>query len=315
MALAVDLAVGDPRRLPHPVVGMGWVISALEARLNRGKRLARRLKGGLVTLSVVGGVFGLATLLLKFLSMVHPWLGFAAELWLLATTLAIKGLAEAGRAVAVPLARGELPTARRMLARVVGRDTQTLNEAEIARGAVETMAENSVDGITSPLFFALIGGAPLALAYKAVNTLDSMVGYRNERFADFGLVSAKVDDIANWLPARLTAVCLWAAGALLKVTGRQALYVAGAFTQTRREAPRHPSPNAGWPEAMVAWLLGVRLGGCNTYEGVASYRATLGPGVDALHAGHIDVTIRLLHIAWGLFLIMMITLGVIGGAF
>ncbi|WP_447528427.1 adenosylcobinamide-phosphate synthase CbiB [Vreelandella sp. TE19] len=313
-AVAVDLAVGDPRRLPHPVVGMGRVIDFLEARLNHGGALARRFKGGLLTLVVVGGVFGLATLLLDLLSRVHPWLGLAAELWLLATTFAIKGLAEAGRMIAAPLARGDLPGARQALARVVGRDTQRLDEAEIARGAVETVAENSVDGITSPLFFALIGGAPLALAYKAVNTLDSMVGYKNARFADFGFASAKLDDIANWLPARLTAVCLWAAGALLAASGKETLFVADAFTHTRRQAPRHPSPNAGWPEAMVAWLMGVRLGGVNYYQGVVSHRATLGPGSVTLGARHIAVTIRLMHLAWGLFLLMMIICGWAGGA-
>ncbi|UYG01232.1 adenosylcobinamide-phosphate synthase CbiB [Halomonas sp. GD1P12] len=314
LAVAIDLVVGDPRGLPHPVVGMGRMITVLEARLNRGGRYARRLKGALLTLLVVAGTFWLATLLLNWLSMVHPWLKVAAELWLLATTLAIKGLADAGRAIAAPLARGDFEAAREALSRVVGRDTATLNEPEIARGAVETVAENTVDGITSPLFFALIGGAPLALAYKAVNTLDSMVGYKNARFADFGYVSAKLDDVANWLPARLTAVCLWAAGALWNSLGREPLAVAGAFTHTRRQAPRHPSPNAGWPEAMVAWLLGVKLGGVNVYGGELSHRATLGPGRVALTARHIDITIGLMHGAWGLFLLMMIALGTAGEA-
>lgn len=313
-AVAIDLVVGDPRRLPHPVVGMGRVITFLEARLNRGAALARRLTGALTTLLVVGGVFGLATLALWLLAAIHPWLGLVAELWLLSTTLAIKGLAEAGRAVAAPLARGDLDAARAALAMIVGRDTEHLDEAEITRGAVETVAENSVDGITSPLFYALIGGAPLALAYKAVNTLDSMVGYKNARFADFGFASAKLDDLANWLPARLTAVCLWAAGALVNVFTPARLAVAGAFTHTRAEAPRHPSPNAGWPEAIVAWLLQVRLGGCNTYQGVASLRATLGPGRVALKAAHIETTILLVQLAWGLFLAMMLALGAAGGA-
>ncbi len=314
LAVAIDLIVGDPRWLPHPVVGMGRVITWLEVRLNRGGQRARRLKGALLTLLVVAGTFWLATLLLNWLSMVHPWLKVAAELWLLATTLAIKGLADAGRAIAAPLVKGDLEAAREALSRVVGRDTATLNEPEIARGAVETVAENTVDGITSPLFFALIGGAPLALAYKAVNTLDSMVGYKNARFADFGYASAKLDDIANWLPARLTAVCLWAAGALWNALGREPLAVAGAFTHTRRQAPRHPSPNAGWPEAMVAWLMGVKLGGENVYGGELSHRAMLGPGRVALEARHIDITIGLMHAAWGLFLLMMIALGMAGEA-
>ena len=208
LAIVIDLIVGDPRALPHPVVILGKAISALEHRWNKGSPQRRRLLGGCLTLVVVLGTLSVAWLGLALLSWVHPWLGLAAELWLLATTLAIKGLADAGRAIAAPLRQGDLPGARQALSRVVGRDTQALDEAEITRGAVETVAENTVDGITSPLLFALLGGAPLALAYKAINTLDSMVGYRNERYGDFGYASARLDDLANWLPARLTALCL-----------------------------------------------------------------------------------------------------------
>ena len=202
LAIVIDLIVGDPRALPHPVVILGKAISALEHRWNHGSPQRRRLLGGCLALVVVLGTLSVAWLGLALLSWVHPWLGLAAELWLLATTLAIKGLADAGRAIAAPLRQGDLPGARQALARVVGRDTQALDEAEITRGAVETVAENTVDGITSPLLFALLGGAPLALAYKAINTLDSMVGYRNERYGDFGYASARLDDLAGGAPWR-----------------------------------------------------------------------------------------------------------------
>lgn len=305
IAIAIDLIVGDPRTWPHPVVLIGKAISTLEARWNHGSADWRRLAGYLLTITVVLGTFTLSWLLLALLSQLHPWLGLAAELWLLATTLAIKGLAEAGRAIAVPLAQGDLPAARKALSMVVGRDTATLDEAEITRGAVETIAENSVDGITAPLFFALIGGAPLALAYKAINTLDSMVGYRNPRYADFGFASAKLDDIANWLPARLTVLCCWGAGIALSVVGRQRLRWRGALKATCQEAPRHPSPNAGWPEAMVARLLGVQLGGANRYQGIVSHRATLGAPIETLQVAHISTTIRLMHATWLLFMLLM----------
>jgi adenosylcobinamide-phosphate synthase len=253
---------------------------------------------------VVGGVWSISWLLLLMLEQLHPGLALIAELWLISTTLAIKGLGDAARAVVEPLTQGDLPAARKALGMIVGRDTHRLDEAEITRGTVETVAENTVDGITAPLFFALVGGAPLALAYKAVNTLDSMVGYKYQRFADFGFASAKLDDIANWIPARLTALCLWLAGLLLSVSGVLRLRWRGALRGTCRDAPRHPSPNAGWPEAMVARLLGVQLGGTNFYQGVISHRATLGEPLETLGVEHINASVRLMHGAWIVFMLL-----------
>ncbi|MBZ5489003.1 cobalamin biosynthesis protein CobD [Halomonas aquamarina] len=308
LAIVLDLLIGDPRALPHPVVLMGRMISYLEKRWNRGSASRRKFFGVVLAGTVVASVWGASMAALALLAMIHPWVALAAELWLLATTLAIKGLADAGRAVARPLALGDLQAARQALSMIVGRDTQTLDEAGITRGAVETVAENTVDGITAPLFFALLGGAPLALAYKAINTLDSMVGYRNERYEDFGYASAKLDDLANWLPARLTTLCLWVGGVLLSAAG-QPLRWRGALRATRHEAPRHPSPNAGWPEAMVARLLGVQLGGMNTYQGVTSSRATLGEPFEPLRVAHIGTTISLMHVGWLLFVIAAGALG------
>ncbi len=292
-AVALDLVMGDPRALPHPVVGMGAAIARLERAWNRGTPRARRLRGALMTALVVLGTYALAWGALALLARLHPWLGWLAEWWLLASCLAIKGLRDAAQAVATPLAAGDLASARRALAMVVGRDTQRLDEAGITRGAVETVAENTVDGITAPLCFALLGGAPLALAYKAVNTLDSMVGYRSERYIDFGWASARLDDVANWLPARLTALTLWLGGFVVG-----GLRTRGALVATRREAPRHPSPNAGWPEAMVANLLGVQLGGTNYYRGEVSERARLGTPHARLRGEHIGAAIRLMHGGW-----------------
>ena len=304
IAIVIDLIVGDPRTLPHPVVLMGRAISWYERLWNRGTAQQRRLSGAFLTVTVVGGVWFSSWLLLILLARLHPGLALLAELWLLSTTLAIKGLGEASRAVVEPLRKGDLPAARQALGMIVGRDTQGLDEAEITRGTVETVAENTVDGITAPLFFALIGGAPLALAYKAVNTLDSMVGYKNQRYGDFGFASAKLDDVANWIPARLTALCLWVAGLLLSISGVLSLRWKGALQGTCRDAPRHPSPNAGWPEAMVACLLGVRLGGTNFYQGIASHRATLGEPLEPLRLVHINATVRLMHGAWMLFMLL-----------
>lgn len=307
-AIALELAVGDPRGVPHPVVGMGRVIARLEQAWNQGAPMARRYKGFLLTAVVVLGVYGLAWAMIVTLSRLHPWLGLVAELWLLTTTLAIKGLSDAARAVAKPLVKGDLDTARHRLSMIVGRDTQHLNEAEVARGTVETVAENTVDGITAPLFWAFLGGAPLALAYKAVNTLDSMVGYRNSRYADFGYGSAKLDDLANWVPARLTALSLWLAALVLPGTRAR-----GALVGTWHDAPRHPSPNAGWPEAMMARLLGVQLGGMNHYAGVPSCRAILGEPRETLGAGHIASAIRHMHGGWVVFVMLLGSVALVPG--
>ncbi|WP_311946595.1 adenosylcobinamide-phosphate synthase CbiB [Halomonas piscis] len=285
-AVAVDLAVGDPRRIPHPVVLMGRLIGALEARLNRGAARARRLGGLATVLITVVGTFVATWLACRGLETTHPWLGLAAELWLVSTAIAIKGLGDAGRAVAAPLANGDLPAARTALGRVVGRDTQALDEAGIARGAVETVAENTSDGIVAPLLFALLGGAPLALAYKAVNTLDSMIGYRTPRHEHFGRAAARLDDAVNWLPARMTALCF-------------CLGHRGAWQGACADAPKHASPNAGWPEAAVAYRLGVALGGASSYQGVVSQGATLGKPRETPGPDHVRRAIALMHAAWG----------------
>ncbi len=309
-AIVLDLAIGDPRGLPHPVVAMGRLIDALERRWNRGSPRARRFKGFLLTGCVVGLVYVVTWGLLALLARLHPWLGWCGELLLLASALAIKGLRDAAFAVAGPLAGGDLDAARRAVSMIVGRDTQALDEAGITRATVETVAENTVDGITAPLFWALLGGAPLALAYKAVNTLDSMVGHRNERYADFGFASARLDDLANWVPARLTALSMWlAALAMPKARAR------GALAGTWRDAPGHPSPNAGWPEAMMAHLLGVQLGGVNVYGGQVSERARMGDARDSLRVAHIRRAVSHMHGAWVAFFLLMAAFALVGRAF
>jgi len=316
-AFIIDLAVGDPRALPHPVVGMGNVIRKLEPFLRRlsGSRLLRltlhprdpaspeahqktlRLAGILFPLLLVGGSFAATWALLYALSLVHPWLGYAAAAWFVSTTVAAKGLADAGLDIYRLLRAGDLPEVRRALSMIVGRDTDNLSEAEIARGAVETVAENIVDAIVSPLFYALIGGAPLAMAYRAANTLDSMVGYKNEKYASLGWASARFDDLANWIPARLSALAIAAAAGLLKLSPRRALFT------VRRYARLHPSPNSGFPESAVAGALGIQLGGLNYYKGVASDRARMGEPLVPLEAEHIRLTARLMYLSSALFLL------------
>lgn len=288
LAYLLDLLLGEPPRRLHPVVWMGAAINCLEGWLRRLLGLssgvgALRLAGVVLVAAVVGGAFFAAGAVVQAARALHPALGLLVSVWIIFSTLARRTLAEAGLGIHGALQRGDLALARRRLGEVVGRDTADLPRHEVARGAVETVAENAVDGVVAPLFYAVVGGAALgpalALAYRAANTLDSMVGYRNERYLHFGWAAARLDDLLNFLPARLTGLCMLVAARLLRLDWR------GAWRAWRRDAGRHPSPNAGIPEAAAAGALRVRLGGTNYYGGVASHRAHLGhgPPPDAQH--------------------------------
>ncbi len=298
-AYVLDRLIGDPRWIPHPVIGMGKAISRLEQWLihvvkqrgwrNETHRRQLRMLGMLFPLVIAGGVFALSYYLIAWLYGLNQWVGWTVEVILIATTIATKGLAEAGEAIYRALRRGDLPQARYALSMVVGRDTAHLDEPEIVRGGVETIAENIVDAVSSPLFFALIGGAPLALAYRAVNTLDSMVGYRNERYLHLGWASARLDDLVNWLPARLTILPMLLALRVLRLDYRMAWQV------LQRDAHRHPSPNSGIPEAIMAGGLHIQLGGVNKYRGKVSRRALLGEPLEMRRDEHLLLSIQVLY--------------------
>lgn len=290
-AYIIDRLVGDPRWLTHPVVYMGRVITWLERQLRRRVVREEQLKhaGLLFPLILVGGSFVLTWWLLVLLSWIHPWLSWVVEAWLISTTIATKGLAEAGIGIYGLLKEGKLEEARRALAMVVGRDTDQLDEGEVSRGAVETVAENIVDAILSPLFYAAIGGAPLAMAYRAANTLDSMVGYKNDAYRNLGWASARFDDLVNYIPARLAALLLICVSWLLRLNWRNCAAI------IIRDAKRHPSPNSGFTEAGVAGALGIQLGGTNYYQGIPSHRAKMGDRCRSIEAQDIKQTVRIMH--------------------
>ncbi|SFI96626.1 adenosylcobinamide-phosphate synthase CbiB [Thermoflavimicrobium dichotomicum] len=304
-AYLLDRMIGDPDWLPHPVVGMGKAISRLDRLLqhiihryqwNHEIAVYRiRSLGLLFPIVIVGGVYGVAFFLVKWVSAWNEWLGWGLELFLVATTIATKGLADAGREIYQALVANDLPKARHALSMVVGRDTDQLDESEIVRGGVETVAENIVDGVTAPLFYAAIGGAPLALAYRAVNTLDSMVGYKNEKYLHLGWASARLDDLANWVPARITLIPMFLAMWILHLDPRKAWQV------VRRDAHRHPSPNSGYPEAAMAGGLHIQLGGVNTYQGRVSQRALLGEPLAKREPAHLLQAIRVLYLTTFLY--------------
>ncbi|MDV2683400.1 adenosylcobinamide-phosphate synthase CbiB [Alkalihalophilus lindianensis] len=282
LAVVIDRILGDPRSLPHPVVGMGRVITFFERRLNHGTH--KYLKGWLMMLVLLALSGGFAFILIYIAFSIHVALGIFIEAWIISTTIATKGLKKAAIDVEEPLLEGRLIDARRHLSYIVGRDTTELDEEEISRATIETVAENTSDGITAPLFYALIGGAPLAMIYRAVNTGDSMVGYLNDRYKEFGYAAAKLDDALNFIPSRLSGIVMIACNQPhLKRTRRQCLNV------LFRDAKKHPSPNSGWGEAAMAAILAIQLGGRNMYFGEVSNRAKMGDPLIPINVHHISV--------------------------
>ena len=272
LAFLIDLAVGDPAGLPHPVKFIGQAIGRLEKTLRglTNSRRGERMAGILLALLIPGTSWVVTWVLCYLAESIHSTVGILVSAWLISTTIAARGLVQVGNSVYINLNQEEWAKARQVVDGIVGRDTDCMDEKEMVRATVESMAENIVDGVVAPLFFAFLGGAPLAMAYRAVNTLDSMVGYRNERYRYFGWASARLDDLANYLPARITGIFIIGAAALL---GHRPVNAWRAIVDDSRQ---HPSPNSGIPEAGVAGALGVQLGGTNYYDGIPSFRAQMG---------------------------------------
>ncbi|MEN8262768.1 MAG: adenosylcobinamide-phosphate synthase CbiB [Nitrospirota bacterium] len=354
LAYLLDLIIGDPRRIPHPVRLIGWAIEKTEhflrntftvfdngdektenketgetekiditllvpPFLRKGKELPvkvqERLAGGLLTVIIVGATYILMNLLqVLFFSFQDiravPYITFALLVFLTSTTLATRDLLKSGKAVIDEIKNGNLENSRIKLSMIVGRDTGAMKERGVLRGAIETLSENTSDGIVAPLFYFMIGGLPLAMTYKAINTLDSMVGYKNKKYKNFGWASARLDDITNYIPARITALMIVAASYVINalrfivfrslakyekvqnILGRFFISMLkklslsmespdfegsyNAFRIMKRDAGKHSSPNSGFPEAAMAGVLGVRLGGPAMYGGKKVHKSYMG---------------------------------------
>jgi adenosylcobinamide-phosphate synthase len=326
-AFILDLIFGDPPWFPHPVRFIGRMILLAEKGLRNVTRSPRSEKaaGVLLVLIIVTPVYFLTRLLISTASSISITFGFLISAVTAYTTLATRGLADAARLVQSRLEDGDIVSARKELSMIVGRDTANLNEQEIARAVIETVAENASDGVVAPLFYLAIGGPALAMAYKAVNTLDSMVGYRSEKYADFGWAAARLDDIANYIPARITAVSICLAAGILRrlkhahspspqpspargegnseprtpdrVIRGQALSseLKSPWRIMLRDGRNHPSPNSGYPEAAMAGALGVRLGGPSAYAGKIAPKPFIGAGGNPPDKKDIANSVRLMY--------------------
>ena len=268
---ALDLIIGDPYSFPHPVRYIGKLISIVEKQIRKITSSDKGLKiaGFFLWFIVVWATFGITTLVLQLFKF-NKLAYFIVNTILIYTTLATKCLKDESVKIYKVLKTGDLEKSRIQLSYIVGRDTTNLNEKEIVRATVETVAENTVDGIIAPLFYGFIGGAPLAMAYKAVNTLDSTVGYKNDKYYYLGFASAKIDDIANYIPARLGVILLPLGSLFTGFNFKDALKIG------IRDRKNHKSPNCAFSEGAVAGALGIQLGGTNVYFGKEVYKPTIG---------------------------------------
>lgn len=286
-----DIIFGDPYWMPHPIRLIGKLIEWTEKTIRRFAKKKRALKlGGVVLLLIVVALsYVVPYYILKGAGSVSPWLAFALEALMVYQILATRCLDVETKKVRLQLEKKDIQGARQAIAMLVSRDTEKMEEEDIIKAAVETMTENIVDGIISPMFYIAIGGAPLGFAFKAVNTLDSMVGYKNDKYMDFGWASAKFDDLANYVPARMTSVLVIAAAFVLKLDYKN------AYRILKRDKGNHSSPNSPLSEAPAAGALRIELGGKAWYFGKMSIKPTMGDPLERPDVIHIVQSSKLMY--------------------
>ena len=303
LALVLDQIVGDPRWFPHPVRGIGWLQLQCE-RVTRSCCDARMAGVLTVVLSLAFTVIVTTALLLVSI-LIHPFMYHIVAVFILYTCFAARDLAHHGRLVHQALVQDDLDLARTRVGWIVGRDTVALDLSGVVRAGVESVAESLVDGVTAPLFYAFLGGPIGAMLYKAINTGDSMFGYKNDQYLEFGWAAARLDDIANYIPARLTAWLIPVVALLLRLDYK------GSLRMVRRDCRNHASPNCGYSEAGVAGALGIQLGGTNSYFGKPVVKPVIGDAVHPVSAEHLLQAIRLMELTT--FLAMVFGSGLLFG--
>ena len=311
IAVLLDWLVGDPPNWPHPVRFIGWLISNFEKLV---RRFSKNLYvGGFVLMFLT--VSTVLTLYVLVASVCHPYFLKILNIYLLYTCLACKCLKDEAIKVKKLIQSDQIEASRKELSYLVGRDTDTLTEEQVLRGIIETVSENTVDGILAPLFYMIVGSlfvfngislaVILALLYKSVNTLDSMVGYMQAPYREIGMISAKTDDLLNFIPARVGAVLMLLAGIFLRLNFRN------GFKMMIRDHGNHKSPNCGYPESVTAGLLGIQLGGTNVYFGEQVYKPTIGEKIRAFKVVDIDKSVKIMYVSESILLLLGVFLVVI----
>ena len=286
----IDLIIGDPYSFPHPVKYIGKLIKVVENFVRKTAKTDRGLKiGGFFLWFVTVGTTFAVTYLVMRLARFNTVVYVIINSIVIYTTLATKCLKDEAKKIYEVLKTGDLQKSRTQLSYIVGRDTANLDEKEIIRATVETVAENTVDGLIAPLFYAFIGGAPLAMAYKAINTLDSTVGYKNEKYLHIGFASAKIDDIANFIPSRIAVILFTIGNFFLRNDYKNCFKIA------IRDRKNHKSPNCAFSEGAVAGALGIQLGGTNVYFGETVYKPTIGDKTREIEVEDIARTNKILY--------------------
>lgn len=303
----MDLIIGDPNNPVHPVRLIGSFSSRMEKIFRRLFTSKLKIAGLFTWIVVIFTTFFITFGIVKYAFYINNILGIIVEGILLYFCISAKGLNVEGLKVIDILKSGDIEGARKQLSYIVGRDTKSLDEKSIVRAVIETVAENMSDGVIAPLFFAGIGGAPLAMAYKAVNTCDSMFGYKNDKYMDFGFTSAKLDDLFNYIPARLTGYFIVVASFILGLNYKE------SYKIYKRDRYNHTSPNSAHPEAAVAGVLGVRLGGANYYFGKLVEKPTIGDNKEEIKIEHLYKTNRILFLVSFQGLIIALILNLICG--
>lgn len=302
----LDLIFSEPKRIPHPVVIIGNLISFLEKKLYREEQSdgIKFWKGSLLNIIVLAAVFGIVFLIVETAMLIHPYVYLTISGVLVSFTISTEALKKAAMDIYELLNTNNIEEARRKTGMIVGRDTGNLSEEEISRAVIETVAENIVDGVTSPLFYGMIGGAPLAFLYRAVNTMDSMLGYKNERYLFFGRFSAKIDDVFNFIPARLTSLLI-----IIVAFLHPSLNGKNAVKSVLNDAKKHPSPNGGYTESAAAGALEIRLGGYNYYFGEKQFRAYMGENIQKTTKDKIPGIVSILYITTFAWIIIALLAG------
>lgn len=304
----LDLIFSEPKRIPHPVILIGNLISYFDKLLYKEENSNRIkfIKGIFLNLFVLTIVFIVVHLLVFSTSFIHPYLYILISGIFVSFTISTEALKKAAMEIYDLLNKKELIEARKNVGMIVGRDTDSLNEEDISRAVIETVAENIVDGITSPLFYGMIGGAPLAFLYRAVNTMDSMVGYKNDKYLYFGRFSAKLDDVFNFIPARITSLLIILIAFIHpKLNGKNAL------NSVISDAKKHPSPNGGYTESAAAGALEIRLGGYNYYFGEKHFRAYMGEDIQQIDKEKIPGVVSILYMTTFLWVIFSMIIGIV----